>query len=57
MTFDWEGWAKDVFSSCLEGIKECDPAKDRAAWNFYWDIMFHYRNYREDKSRAKVAED
>ena len=53
MIKDWDEWAKNLYGFCIDGIKETDPQKSPLEWEFFWNMLYNYRAYRENKSRHK----
>lgn len=43
---DFNKFVSQLFYQSIEGIKNCKCAKS-PEWKLYWDILDHYKNYRE----------
>ena len=47
---NFDKWIYETFQSAIDGIKECDPVKDRLEWEFYWNVILIYKTHRERKN-------
>jgi hypothetical protein len=51
---DWDKWAQDMFTTCVAEIQETNPIDSPLEWTLLWEMMLHWKTYKENKCRNLV---
>jgi hypothetical protein len=52
---DWDLLANQMFHNCVEAIKICDPLKRRREWQLYWQLMYDWKHFKEEKAAIEYG--
>lgn len=53
---DWEDFTKVTFNDLTENIKICDVTKNPDEWQFLWDMLQDWKQYKEHVAERRNDE-